>query len=367
MVRLKLWNRDRLRRDRIRRLLRDDPFNRSSVPRPNCVKRLLFLEAQEGWGDFLYFLGLLQELHKAGVEIDVASLPSTYKRYEGIPFIRQAYSLGAESDRRKIAANQYDEAIDVTYVNANYWDLRRPVLAGLKCHTITVSDIARNSIIFDEFVDLGVRSHWQDRNAILFDAILHPDNHSKPIPPIYFSPTQAPAAEKFIATWDKKAHVYINTEGRVAERTLTMEQVEALVNVFNVRKTSVGVFYTKHQISESEWVKILPKMPFSDCTCVVQQCKAIITPDTSIVHLGSVFDIPVLGIYCGNNRDYWPQYAMQDVWAPLSIGSRIFVEDDVGVTKTSDFVYMHRKRPVSCYSPIKIAKVAEDFLLSLRL
>lgn len=334
---------------------------------PERVQTLLFIEAQEGWGDFLYYLGLLKALHEAGVVIDVASLPETYKRYEGMPFIRHAYSLGVEVDRVKIAANHYDEAIDVTYVNAIHWDVRQPVLASLHCHTITVSDIAEHSLLFDEFIDLGKREHWQDRNALMYDAILHTKKPSEPIPPIYSIEAPTPTADAFIATWDGQPHVYVNTEGREAERTLTEAQVQALVNLFNQRKKTVGVFFSKHSFHESNWVKRLPTMSFTDFTRVVKACKAIITPDTSAVHLGSVFNIPVLGIYCGNNRDYWPQYAMQDVWAPLSKYSVAFFEDDPGTTKTSDFIYTHRKKPISIYSPRVLAEEADRFLTGLSL
>lgn len=364
-VRFKLWNRARLRRDRIRRLLRTDPPHRDPVEHPEHVQTLLFIEAQEGWGDFLYCLGLLKALHEAGVVIDVASLPETYKRYEGMPFVRHAYSLESEEDRVKIASNHYDEAFDVTYVNANYWDVRQPVLASLHCHTITVSDLAEQSKLFDEFVDLSTRGHWQDRNALMYDAILHPQTPSDPIPPVYPLEASTPKADAFIGTWNEQPHVYVNTVGRAEERTLTEQQVQALVDLFNHRGKSVGVFFSRHQFPESNWVKRLPPMPFVDFTRVVKDCKAIITPDTSAVHLGSVFDIPVLGIYCGNNRDYWPQYAMQDVWAPLSKHSVAFFEDDPGATKTSDFIYIHRKKPISIYSPQVLAEQADRFLTGL--
>lgn len=304
-------------------------------------------------------------MHQAGVIVDVVSLPSTYKRYENIPYVRYSYSLASQSDLKEIVGNNYDEAIDVTYVNANYWDLRQPLLASLRCHTLTISDMAQNSKLFDEFVDLGVVGHWQERNALLFNTILRPQTPLLLIPPVCFSSSVAPVAERFIANWSAEPHVYVNTVGRMVERTLTSEQVQAFVRLFNARKKSVGVFYTESPIEETEWVKRLPEMSFSDFTSVVKQCRAIITPDTSAVHIGSAFDIPVFGIYCGNNRDYWPQYAMQEVWAPISKSSRIFCEDDEGITQKSDFVYTHRKKPISAYSVSKLSEAVADFLESV--
>lgn len=140
-VRLKLWNRKRLYRARIRRLIRSDPKIRASVPRPETIQTLLFIEAQEGWGDFLYYLGLLKALSEKGVTIDVVSLPETCGRYMKIPFVRKVFSMGDETDIQQIGESDYDIAFDVTYVNAIHWDLRAPILALLRCHTMTIGDM----------------------------------------------------------------------------------------------------------------------------------------------------------------------------------------------------------------------------------
>lgn len=363
LTRIKLWNRRRLHHARIKRLLRDDPKDRMAIPRPETVRSLLFIEAQEGWGDFLYYLGLLKALSENGVTVDVVSLPETYKRYESVSFLRNVFSMDNQAHLSRIAAIQYDLAFDVTYVNALHWDLRVPILRVLKCHTMTIGDVAAHSKLFDEFVDVGVRCHWKDRNAIMLNAILGHSAVSVPLPPFYQHSEQTPLADEFIASWNGRNHVYVNGVARVAERSLSREQILALVDLFNERKEAVGIFYTDFPIEESECVKRLPTMPFSDFTEVVRHCKAAITPDTSVVHLGSIFHLPIFGIYCGNNRDYWPQYAMQDVWAPLSEGSVSFFEDDPGTTWQSDFVYKHKKKAVSTYSPDAITQAVCEFLV----
>lgn len=166
LLRLKLWNRSRLKKKRIKDLLKQDPTDRPYIPHPGTVSKLLFIEAQKGWGDFLYFLGLLNKLHNYGVIIDVASLPTTYSRYKNIDFIRTAFSMSNENDRIEISKRSYDVAIDITYVNNNGWEFRKPLLSTLTCHTMTTSDIASLSRLFDEFIDISSKAHWQKKKRL---------------------------------------------------------------------------------------------------------------------------------------------------------------------------------------------------------
>lgn len=366
ILRLKLWNRYRLKKNRIKRLLKQDPTDRSYVPHPETVSKLLFIEAQKGWGDFLYFLGLLNELHNYGVIIDVASLPTTYSRYKNIDFIRTVFSMSNENDIIEISKRSYDVAIDITYVNDNGWEFRKPLLSMLTCHTMTTSDIASLSRLFDEFIDISSKAHWQKRNALILNKILNPHVEIENIPPFYPVPQTSLVADHFLSMFNKnKDLVYVNTVGGDKYRTLCQKQVEAIASIFNEKKQSIGIFFSNFPIKETDHVKRLSQMQFDDLTKVVQQCKAIISPDTSIVHLGSALKIPVLGFYCGNNRDYWPKHAMQDVWAPLAENSFIYVEDDPGVNTLADYIYTHRKKPISSYDPLVLKQTCIDFLNKL--
>lgn len=187
------------------------------------------------------------------------------------------------------------------------------------------------------------------------------------MPPYYPKVNCTPCADEFIASWTNTDYVYVNAIARVKNRSLSIKQIYALSDLFNTQKEVVGIFYTDYPIEETSWVKRLPTMPFADFSEVVQNCKAVISPDTAVVHLGSIYNLPVFGIYSGNNRDYWPQYAMQDVWAPLSEGSVIYVEDDPETTWQSDFEYRHPRKPIASYAPEAIAGAVRNFLIQIGL
>ena len=161
-------------------------------------------------------------------------------------------------------------------------------------------------------------------------------------------------------------YIYINTIGATSDRTLSEEQIQDLANLFNERKQSVAIFYTANPLIETPWVKNLPKCNFDDFIYILKRMDAIISPDTSVIHIASALNKPVFGIYCGNNREYWPSYSMQEVWAPLSNHSFVYVEDDY---KSSDYTeempYFYPKKPISNYSVKIIRGHICSFLQSL--
>ena len=368
ITKIKLLNRKRLKRSRINKLLKTDPSYRESIPHPNKIKTILFMEAQEGWGDFLYFNGLLKSLHDRGITIDVASLRKTFNRYNKLDFIRDSFPLGDPNSVKEISSRTYDLAIDVTYVNSNYWELRRVILSSLHCHTITTSDIASSSKLFDNFIDLGTKCHWSQRNALIYNEILRPHAKKTVIPPFYPTIDQSPCVKKFLESLTpNKSIVYINTKAGAKPRTLSEEQTKTLIDLFNQRQTSIGVFFTDFEFTETLYVRKLPKLEFDEFTSFIQHTQAIITPDTSAVHLGSAFNIPVFGIYCGNNRDYWSKFSMQDVWAPLSVNSYSYFEDDPGATSESDFIYAYKKKSISTYNSNILCEKILQFLTNLHL
>ena len=134
------------------------------------------------------------------------------------------------------------------------------------------------------------------------------------------------------------------------------------LNLFKSRKKSIGIFHVKQNLEiNSSFALILPEMPFTDTINVINRCSAIISPDTSVIHIGSALQIPVFGIFCGNNRDYWERYAMNEAWAPTSKNSKIFYKN------TSKRLGNHNIIPISKYPPNEITLASETFLESLNL
>lgn len=365
IVQIKLWNRKRLLQKKIQNVLKADPIHRIKHSRPASVKRMLFIEVQAGWGDFFYFLGLIKALHNAGISVDIASLPETYERYKKLAFVHNCYSIESSDE---ITQNCYDLVFDITYVDDKLWKIRQSLLKNLDCYTVTASKVTAHSKLFDDFLDLGQRKHWRDRIALIYDFIVRPVFPSEGINPFYDFPPATKVAKDYIQTLDPNTrYIYINTVARHKDRILSEKQITMLVDIFNQNKNFVGIFFTDQTIQESDYVKILPQMSFGDFSHILKQCDAIISPDTSVIHLGSILNIPVFGIYCGNYRDYFNQYAQPDVWAPLSKNSKIFFQNDPNTNDSSDFIYTHKKKPVSSYDVSILKNKILAFLQELNL
>lgn len=356
-------NRKRLKRRLINQIINSSPRNRSSHHKPQKINQFLFIEVQKGWGDFLYFLGLLKALHETGVIIDVATLPETVDRYKRVPFIRNVLNIQTPSEIETLTSRTYDVALDITYIDAKLWKLRLPLLKKLNCHTITTGPLFAKSSLFDEFIDISHVAHWSERLAVIYNSLISPYYPAKrSILPYFYSIQQTKSVASFLSKLNpNKKYIYVNTQSGSSDRSLSDIQIQKIVEIFNTNKNFIGIFYASTAIRESDNVIALPNMSFEELYLILQSCIAIITPDTSIVHLGSILNIPVLGFYCGNYRDYWSKYPQVDTWRPLSKRSIVYLEDDVDIADDSDFIYTHRKKPVSSYSVSTIEHVIQNF------
>lgn len=345
---LKLWNRKRLHQQRIQKLLSTNGTESKKPEAPQRIQSLLVIDARPGWGDFLYHLGLIRELFENKIIIDIATPEDTYKRFL-IPMIRNVYSLDKEDDIQECSKNHYDACIDLTYVNLTEWNKRLALLKRLNCYTITIGNITSLSSYFFEYIDISNRPHESERMALIASNLLN-KKIEKILP--YFPLAEesiSSDAKSFINHLPEDANVvYVNTIAREADRCLSEDQVNALITFFNERKDAVGIFNTEKEITTSEFVKKLPNLSFDDFASIVKHCDAVITPDTSATHLATAFSIPSLVFFCANDRDYFPQHAMSDVWAPLAEGSLVYKEDhDAEECDPDRYFYMHPVRPIS--------------------
>ena len=129
-IKFRIWNKKRRKQQRFTNFLTQEPKFRPSIPRPHKITNLLFIEAQKGWGDFLYANGFLHELKNLNIKIDVVSLPETFQRYKNLSYISNSLSLTSPLSLDFIKSQNYDCTLDVTYVNYNYWELRRKILSN---------------------------------------------------------------------------------------------------------------------------------------------------------------------------------------------------------------------------------------------
>lgn len=61
-----------------------------------------------------------------------------------------------------------------------------------------------------------------------------------------------------------------------------------------------------------------PKADFFKISAIASKAKAVISPDTSIVHLASAFNIPTMAVFCENDYDCYGYSLLSETWGPLA-------------------------------------------------
>ena len=99
------------------------------------------------------------------------------------------------------------------------------------------------------------------------------------------------------------------------------------------------------KVTEDQFVRLARTKSFFDACSMVKGAKAVISPDTSIVHVAAAMDKPVLAFYCGNDLEISGKQ-MSEMWRPLSSINKVLIAHDVSATKR-----------------IPISKISEDEIL----
>lgn len=173
---------------------------------------------------------------------------------------------------------------------------------------------------------------------------------------------KAPETLGFLKTLPQgRKLVYVNGLAREKDRCLSKEQMLAIKTEIEKRSDCVGIFLSELPIEESPVFKALPHFSYQAFAQVLESCCGVVSVDTSAVHLASALGIPTLAFFCGNDRDHYPQYRMEDVWRPLAEGSESFSDNDDPSTNASLF-YKPKLKEISEIPVEIIRQRTADFL-----
>ena len=325
-LKIKLWNRARLERSRCHRVFKKEMLDISktrnvSYPGKN-FKKILIIESLFGLGDALYAHGLVKALALHGKEVTIATLKRTKGIYENSPYILKTYYLESTDDLDKAKKERYDIVLDLAYVGLDRWELRFPWLKEIQAWTVSCSNSTKASKIINENIDLSRENHVSSRmNKILFELTNINEKDSKIKPYIY---TKSPV-KKWVV--NRLPTFYVNTLAREDDRCLSLEQIRSIANFFNEEKKAIAYFYIDKNldvnINESDYVKIFQGKSITDLVEKLQEVDYVLTPDTSITHFSSVFNKPCIVLFCANEKDYFGNVDMAEVWAPLNPNSTL--------------------------------------------
>lgn len=317
---LKALNRRRLFWKRLRVVKKDDLRQRNPLTRPERVKRLLVIDAFPGFGDAVYTNGLLSALVRDGLEVSVAAREKMLSVFRTNDALEAIYALESESDRQACLAENFDMVVDLDYNHTHTFPLRMPWLKALRAFAATCSEYGRELNVFHDFIDISRFAHVGERLGLVRAYVLGRGD-VEPIRPVFDVPEHAPLESKT---------VYVNTLASQEDRCLSTEQIARLAAWFRREQKLCGLFYVSDSVKleEGPWVKRIRPDSFASAASVLKRTVAVITPDTSMVHVAAAFEKPVLALFCGKERDYFPAYAMSETWAPRSEKTMVVKPDE---------------------------------------
>tara|TARA_B110000240_G_scaffold191216_1_gene233543 strand:- start:731 stop:1813 length:1083 start_codon:yes stop_codon:yes gene_type:complete len=153
--------------------------------------------------------------------------------------------------------------------------------------------------------------------------------------------TERDKAKSFIDSLGKKIKIGINTEGSFPEKSIQKKELKkicmGLYNNFN--NIQIVIFVTPKKLLEKTEMTtslgldyVIPSYSTEtiiDAAALIEQLDLIISPDTSLVHIASSFDKPIVSIH-ENNKDSFR------LWSPTSTLSRtIFASSSYGLENYS--------------------------------
>lgn len=331
----------------------------------NSIDRVLIVCTNEGWGDSLYVSGLARRLKLEGAKKILLSAPKHICNhfYSNI----YDYIFPLEHDEQEVAALKPNLIVDLTYIGNTYYKERLRLINACKVPSLTVSELCSDLFSYTDYISYEKESHISKRLALVL-AHLTGKNEDPILPYCEFSQFDHGFISDFLQRNLKNAKkvAYVNAIARDDDRCLNDEQLVAIIiNLLDFGYDGV-VYNTKNTIKFLDnRVVSLPQVAFSQLVALIHQTSLVITPDTSVTHISSCFDIPTFVIFPGNDRDFWAEYRASDVWGALSSKHYNFFLDDKEL-KIDYFGYKNKKTtPVSKYPINQIISSLTMFLINL--
>ena len=158
---------------------------------------------------------------------------------------------------------------------------------------------------------------------------------------IFLSNIERDRAKSFVFSLGKKIKIGINIEGSFPEKCIQKNELKQICsglfnNYSNIKIVILSspdrVSKTNKIISELDLDFVIPSYTTKtiiDVAALIEQLDLIISPDTSIVHVASAFDKPIVSIHENNKHSF-------RLWSPSSTLSKtVFAKSNYGLSDYS--------------------------------
>ena len=302
-------------------------------------------------GDMVVTTPIFRELKKAYPSISISVLASKENKdvIKNNPYIDKIYTNYKNSifndlpTLLKLRKKSFDVCIELEHSVIPHAIFRLKIINPKKI--ITIHKDGRYGVkgseleLYDYFTEKDKKSHfgkiWLD--TLIFFGITPSSNKYD----FFLSNIERDKAESFVLSMGNKIKIGINIEGSFPEKSIQKKELDQICrglysHCSNIKIVILAspnqILKKKKMISELGLDYVIPSYTTEtiiDAAAIVEQLDLIITPDTSIVHIASSFDKPVVSIH-ENNKDSFR------LWSPSSTLSKtIFATSRYGLVDYS--------------------------------
>ena len=309
-------------------------------------KRILILK-YDRIGDMVVTTPIFRELKNAYPNIGISVLASEENkdviRYN--PYIDKIYTNYKNSILKdlptllKLRKKNFDVCFELEHSVIPHAIFRLKIINPKKI--ISIHKDGRYGVkgselqLYDYFTKKDKKSHfgkiWLD--TLIFFGIKPNTNKYD----FFLSNIERDRAKNFVSSLGNKIKIGINIEGSFPEKTIQKKELEQICRGLYSHYSNIVIviLFSPHKISKKK--KIISELGLDyvvpsyttetiiDAAAIVEQLDLVITPDTSIVHIASSFDKPVVSIH-ENNKDSFR------LWSPSSTLSKtVFAKSSYGL------------------------------------
>ena len=289
------------------------------------AKNILFFR-YDRIGDMVITTPVFRELKLAYPEINITVLASKVNQSVLLnsPYINQVFTNHKHNffsdlpTLLKLRRKQFDVCVEFEHSVIPHAILRLRMIKPKKI--VSVIKEGRYGVngdelmLYDYFTEKPKDVHFQDiwLNTLNPFGVSPKSKHYD----LFCTDQQKGNAVDFLSQFQKKIIIGINLEGAVKGKKITSDKIEEICRgIYHVDR-EVQIILLSSPKLYSNIVRISQKMnlPYVvpcyktvsvlDVAALIQNLQLIITPDTSIVHIASAFNVPIVSIHEKNNDSY---------------------------------------------------------------
>ena len=289
------------------------------------AKNILFFR-YDRIGDMVITTPVFRELKREYPEINISVLASKVNQaiLRNNPYVDKVYINCKNNLFRdlptlfKLRSKKYDVCVEFDHSVIPHSIVRLKIIKPKKI--ISVVKEGRYGVkgseleLYDYFTDKSKDSHFQD----IWLNTLSPFGVSPKSKQydLFCTDQQKRKAVDFLLQFQKKIIIGINLEGAVKGKKITSDKLEEICHgIYHFNKDVQIILLSSPKIYKNI-VRLSQKMnlPYVvpsyktasvlDVAALIQNLQLIITPDTSIVHIASAFNVPIVSIHEKNKDSY---------------------------------------------------------------